>query len=261
MTLLLVLAACTFAPGHGFGALDEATLDAAWVPGEGRDLGGDTVLTDLGYEVHLDTFTLGLVDARLLELSGGGPSTFDPANPPEGYGLCHGGHCHRDDGALIAYADIEAELAGSDASFVAVTTLPIDAEVDLLAGASLDLSPPDADLPGADVSKIEVGLTGFTLVGTVADRDGWAAPFTVTLPTDAALSAGLELPLDRAHPPAISLALAIEPGGTLFDGLDFALLADEDGVVLDDIADPGASSLLAALLAVEPTSLVTRSPW
>lgn len=258
---LVLFAACTFAPGHGFGSLDAATLDAAWVPGEGRDLGGHTVLTDLGYEVHLDAFTLGLSEARLLELSGGGTSTFDPAHPPEGYGLCHGGHCHRDDGALIDYADIEAELAGAGASFVAVATLPVDADVDLLAGVTLALPTPDADLPAADVSKVEVGVAGFALAGTVSDRDGWTAPFTAAIPTGGTLSAGLDVPLDREHDPAISLALAVEPGGTLFDGLDFRLLSEEDGVVIDAPTDPGADLLLAAILAVEPTSLVTRSPW
>ena len=42
----------------------------------------------------------------------GAAASFDPANPPPGYSLCHNGHCHADDGRLVPYEDIAIELAG-----------------------------------------------------------------------------------------------------------------------------------------------------
>lgn len=257
--IALLLLGCTLDAGHGFGELASATLDAALVPGDARDLGGGAVLTNLAYTVTPTVMTLELGSVALLELQGAGGATFDPADPPEGYGLCHGGHCHRDDGALVDYADIEAELAGDGASFQAVATLPVDTTVDLLAGAHLDLEPESPILPKADVSKLTLGVGAFHLEGTAAD-DVSTWPLTVDLPLSAALGAGFDLGLDRASDPVIDLAVALEPGGTLFDDLDFATLAADGAVILDEPDAAAALTLSTALLAVEPVSTVTRNP-
>jgi hypothetical protein len=45
---------------------------------------------------------------------------FDPSSPPPGYSLCHNGHCHADDGRLVPYDEIAAELAGGAGSEVVV---------------------------------------------------------------------------------------------------------------------------------------------
>lgn len=258
--ITLLLLGCTAGPGAGFGELASATLDAALVPGEARDLGGGAVLTNLAYAVTPTVMTLELGSVALLELQGAGGATFDPANPPEGYGLCHGGHCHRDDGALVAYADVEAELAGGGASFVAVATLPVDATVDLLAGAHLDLEPESPILPKADVSKLTLGVGALHLEGVVEDGDRGVWPLRIDLPLDAELGAGFDLVLDRASDPVLDLTVALEPGGTLFDDLDFAALAADDAVVLDDPDAAASLTLATALLAVEPVPAVTRHP-
>lgn len=49
----------------------------------------------------------------LAEVEGVG---FDPSAPPPGYSLCHNGHCHADDGRLVPYEEIAAELAGGSGS-------------------------------------------------------------------------------------------------------------------------------------------------
>lgn len=51
----------------------------------------------------------------LAEVEGAG---FDPSAPPPGYSLCHNGHCHADDGRLVSYEEIAAELAGGGGSEV-----------------------------------------------------------------------------------------------------------------------------------------------
>src|SRR5688572_4227131 len=134
--------ACTFEDGHGFSTVDRASLEARLEPGVARDLGNHTVLTDVGYQVHLDSATLEVDEVALEELVGGGASggtSFDPANPPPGYSLCHGGHCHADDGRLVEYAEIEAELAGGGARFSPVVTLPVDRGLDWLDGDAIAL--------------------------------------------------------------------------------------------------------------------------
>lgn len=259
--IALLLLACTAEPGRGFGELGSATLDANFVPGEARDLGGGAVLTNLVYTVIPTAMTLELGTVSLLELQGGGGATFDPANPPEGYGLCHGGHCHRDDGALISYADVEAELAGGDATFVAVATLPVDSTVDLLGGAHLELTPDSAILPEADISKLTLGVGTFHLEGSVEDGDGGVWPLTVELPLGGQLGAGLDLPLARDLDPVVHLSLTLEPGGTLFDDLDFAALAADSAVILDDPDTDAALTLSSAWLAVEPVPTFNREPW
>lgn len=261
--LALLLIGCTFGPGQGFGELAAASLEARLEPGAARDLGGGELLTQDGYAVRLDTFALDLGALDLLSLSGGGGGTFDPANPPEGYTLCHGGHCHSESGALVDYADIEAELAGGEASFSAVVSLPVEAEADLVAGSTFAFDTSGyALLPAADVSKLEVGVSGLRMTGTVRHHpdDGWSAPLSVDLPVSGAFGAGFDLPLDRDHDPVLTLAVALLPDGTLFDGIDLAALEGDGGIVLDSLDAPGAAELAAAVLAAEPVATVERSP-
>ncbi len=262
--MLFLLAACAVGPGQGFGELREATLAAALVPGAARDLGGGEILTQDGYAVRVDRFELTLGEVELLALSGGGGGgTFDPADPPEGYSLCHGGHCHAADGSLVDYADVEAAMAGGAASFAPVVTLPVEAAADLVGGAAYTLDVTGFDLlPAADITKLELGVSRIVLEGAVRHHpdDGWSAPLTVDLAASGALGAGLELPLARGEDPAIVLAISVEPDGTLFDGLDLAALEGAEGIVLDDLDDPGAVELAGAVLAVEPGVVVERSP-
>lgn len=261
--LLFLFSACTFAPGAGFGDLAEASLSAALVPGAARDLGGGEVLTQAGYAVRVDTFELDLGDLSLLALSGGGSTSFDPANPPEGYTLCHGGHCHADDGSLVDYADIEAELAGGTAAFQAVVTLPVAATADLVGGATFDLDTSAwHQLPAGDVSKLEIGASAVRIEGIVRRHpdDGWSAPLTVDLPLAGALGTGFDLPLARGEDPTISLGVAVEPDGTLFDALEFSALEGDEGVVLDSLDDEAGAALAATVLAVAPVVTVERTP-
>ncbi len=249
-----LLAGCTFTPGGGFTTLSSADLEVSLEPGVARDLGDDTILTDQGYAVAFEELTLGLEVVDLEELQGGGVGggTFDPSDPPPGYSLCHGGHCHRDDGALIDYADIEAELAGGAASFVAVASLPVGLEVDLLSGLSTRLNDvePSPLLPLADVTRIRLAMTDVHLVATVTGgplEEGEEVPLSAELPVGAATS-GFELTIDRDIDPTITLTIALHPGGSLLDGLD---LSAGGGLELTDLDSEAAVSFVANLAATE----------
>jgi hypothetical protein len=259
--VILLVVGCTFSEGRGWGSIEAATFEAAFVPGEARDLGDGRVLTDLGYEVDLETFEVAFGELALLELQGGGNATFDPANPPPGYTLCHGGHCHSETGELVDYADVEAELAGDDATFEAVAAIPVETAADLLVPDLLELSVGSDDLPSADVSRLEVSVGDVALTGTVTDGAEWSASVVISLDVGGALHAGVELPFDRDHDPAVDLDVAVVADGTLFDGLDFPTLASGDTVSLDDLTDPGAETFVASFLSIEPTVTIHRNTW
>lgn len=258
----LLLIGCTFQAGEGFGELAPGALEVALVPGEARDLGDHTILTDEGYAVALSALELDLGDAALQELRGGAGVEFDPADPPEGYTLCHGGHCHSESGALVAYEDIIAELSGGQATYVAVATAPVAGAVDLLAGVDLPLEWREAWLPMATLGRFLVPVTALRGEATVTGGplpDGEALSMHLDLALDDGFSTATDIPVDRDHPPRITVDAAIEPDGAVLDGLDLAALA-EDGVLdLLDPSHPAAAQLVEALVTTLPQLTVRRS--
>lgn len=244
MSLLLALAACTFSPGaEGFTTIEDATLSAR------VDAEGGAWVTDLGVPVRLERAELALGDLSMQALSGGAVD-FDPANPPEGYSLCHGGHCHRDDGALIDYVDIIQELSGGQASFEEVAAFEGEHIVDLLSDEALSLSTSTPHLPIADITRIEGAWLnpGLVLEGTVGEE---ALPFYLELTPMTALSGGLSLPVDRAQAAQVTVDLSVELPATLLDGVDLLALAEEDGVWLTDPDDPVLIGVTEIVLATE----------
>lgn len=106
------LAGCAWGPGAGFATLQKVTTTQALPIAADRLDETGRWKTDNGYRltvaeklvrVHVSAL---VIDGVGEGAQAAGPGTFDPANPPPGYSLCHGGHCHRDDGALVDYADI-----------------------------------------------------------------------------------------------------------------------------------------------------------
>lgn len=264
LLVLPLLAGCTFQPGGGFGELTDARLSVALEPGAARDLGDGAILTDEGYAVAFDTLTLELGALQLQELQGATDVTFDPADPPDGYSLCHGGHCHSDAGELVAYEDIIAELSGGTAEYVSLAVAGVDDEVDLLAGADRTVAFDEAWLPMADLSRFALTTTGLTGTAVVTGGDlaeDEALELVVDLAFDDAFSVAVALPVDREHDPVISLDAAVLPGGTLLDGVLLSDLADEDGLVtLDDPTDSGpGQALFGALVSTAPDLTITRS--
>ncbi|MFN3429538.1 MAG: hypothetical protein ACK46X_06265 [Candidatus Sericytochromatia bacterium] len=115
------LAGCAWGPGAGFATLQKAVTTQALSLSPDRVDETGRWKTDNGYRLTVSEGIVRVfVAAVTLEETGesgagntaGASAAFDPANPPPGYSLCHGGHCHRADGALIDYADIQASLAG-----------------------------------------------------------------------------------------------------------------------------------------------------
>ncbi len=250
--LTLVCAGCAFEPGQPFATVD-ASLNAHFDPLSDRALEHGWFKLNTDYQVRLDTLELH-VDALEL-VDSGGPSelkTFDPAHPPAGYSLCHNGHCHRDDGALIAYDDIVAELAAGDTSQARTVVTFAPAVIDLLeaTAAALDCQP-NCDLPEGFL--INARLTASGLTGTGLVRDGRAPPrlegelewqvdlSLLKLLAEQSSPVGvmvepLGLAVNEDEPPQLSLDFALPTDPKLFDDLQFdeVSLTPSGTIDLDD---------------------------
>lgn len=257
--MMLWLWGCTFQPGTAFGRLDAFDADLSFQAGAARDLGDGVVLTDLGYHVDLTALSVQVDSVELQELQGAAGVTFDPANPPEGYGLCHGGHCHAEDGSLVSYAEIIAELSGGTAEYVGVVSADLGQEIDLLAGGPGDLGLTGALLPRAELTRFAVVAS--TLRGeALVSGDALSAPLALSweLPMEG-WSTSTEILLDRDQPEGVAVEAELVLSGTLWDGTDWAGLGLEP-VLLDDAADAGPGQrLVEQALATFPTLTVTRS--
>ncbi len=223
--IALQLLACTLDAGDPWVALAGGEVSAAFAPGA-RELPEGGVVSDLAATWRLDGFEVELAAVELVELQGAGGVEFDPASPPPGYSLCHGGHCHAEDGSLVDYSDIVAELSGGRATFVPVSGWTPAEPLDLLAGARIALGDPDLSaLPEVTLARAEVRLTSVRLAGEVGAEGLAPVPFTVEVD---ALTVSADLPFEvgRDAPARVRFTADWPVDGTLLDGLDVAALSD-----------------------------------
>ena len=262
----LTLGGCAWEPGQGF-AVVEPTVRAAYESLSGRDAGDGYQRLSSDYQLRVDEASLSLSGIELISAGGAGGS-FDPANPPAGYSLCHGGHCHRDDGALIPYEQVTAEMSGGTGSS-AVVTLTAGAPWNLLTPETRVVGcEPGCALPQTQVSQGRWNIQSMHLTGTVRDartpaRFTGERRFEVELPAQGSnepvtvLSGAVDLPSDRKTPPQARLDLGLVLTAALFDAVDFgALTPDDDGVVRLRTEDRAA--LVERLAKVSPRAEVSR---
>ena len=246
----------------------EAEIEAALVVPGDRDVGEGWQRLDSGFEVRIDELVLEAGPLELVAL-GEGAVGFDPADPPPGYSDCHGGHCHSDDGRLVSYEEIAAELGGGAGPQV-VLALPVG-ELDLAAGAARALDcAAGCDLPRADVELLRLPVLHIEGRGLV--RDGAAeprldgeVPWTLALdldhhePRPALTDRDIDLEVDRDEEPAISLLVSLDVSGALFDHLAWDELAAGRSTI-ELAGDEEVEEEIAEELAEQPlTSRVDRS--
>ncbi|WP_426731698.1 hypothetical protein [Myxococcus faecalis] len=270
---LLLLSGCALDAGEGFAVL-EPTVHATYVPAVSRDAGDGFQRLASDYQVRLDSAALGVSHVELVGGSGGGgPTTFDPANPPPGYSLCHNGHCHSDSGALVDYEDIEAELGGGASSSV-VAALHVDGTLDLLTSAATPVEcEPDCELPRTALSRGVWEVTAVTLTGVVRDSRAsprlQEVPFRLTLESTGGeeaeplftVTGDVDVPSDREHKPRVKLDLSLAVPPSIFDTVDWAQVTPgADGVLdLGTAANEATrKALLAELAELTPQAEVRR---
>jgi hypothetical protein len=260
LVMTMMSLACAWDAGEPFATLSPH-LEARVHAPAGRDVGMGWQKLASEYEVRIDRMDIEAGELALVD-TGLGALGFDPANPPPGYSLCHNGHCHSDDGRLVSYEDIAAELAqGSAARRVVV--LPVGA-LDLVAGESRQLAcVPGCDLPLARITLASLDVTRVQAAGLVRDRlvpariEGELG-FTLVWSADSplVLTGTVELIADRAHDPDVRLNIELLISSKIFDSVIWAELGGAP-FVLDADADARAA-VLDALGEVALSMEITR---
>ncbi len=215
----LLCLGCTFTDGDPWGVA-ELSLEARWAPPESR-LETGRLKTSSGYLIELERVAVAF-DALNLVGASAGAADFDPADPPEGYSLCHNGHCHHESGALVAYEDIAIEAAGgsewvqpTEGGLVELSGTAT--EVGLGACPSADCALPRGELIAAGVRLSRVVLSG-TAFGEGLPEAGH--PLDFDLAVNLRPQTPLAEALDQDTPLGVRVALRFELPPSLFDGLD-----------------------------------------
>ncbi|WP_141621190.1 hypothetical protein [Myxococcus sp. AB036A] len=273
--LLVGAAGCTFSDGGPFAELESTILEARLIEAPGRGAGDGWQRLNTDYQARFDVFVLDTAGLTLQRTQagsgGGGGGTFDPANPPPRYSNCHSGHCHRDDGALVDFEDIQAEMDGGGGGPTVVSVVSFRGEsLDLVEGTRRSLICAECDLPEGGASQLRMPLTRLLLRGAIRDgrteeRLAGEVPFsldlTFTEEEQAVVAASLDLPADRSQPPRVSLELSLELTSALVDNVDWAALAkNADGISLGEDANSDARALiLQQLMEIEMATKISRT--
>jgi len=114
LALCFCFSACTFSPAGAWATL-EPSLSIVLDPPDGRRIEGDVFKSAQDFEVEIHEVGA-TIESLFFSLGEATTLAFDPASPPPGYGLCHNGHCHADDGRLVDYETISRALSGEVAA-------------------------------------------------------------------------------------------------------------------------------------------------
>lgn len=229
---------CAIEDGDPWGVLS-VNLDAAFAPSADRLEEGGAFKSARSYSIEVERLVLelGAVSVRFqADAASSGVEVFDPAAPPAGYSLCHGGHCHHDSGALVAYEDIAAELAsgsGTGASTAAVlpvlspTTLE-GAPVAVPLEACLDA----CQLDRGSLERFEVATVSLTIEARVRDLavenrlPGGVESIAISavVPLEGVIRAALSAEVGKGAPLHIHLSGRLSVAASLFDDVDWGEL-------------------------------------
>lgn len=212
---------CAFDDGKPWGRAD-FSLTAGF--DSSSRMQDDGFRTAKDYLIDFEEIAVEFAAVELEVSTSGEVAAFDPANPPPGYSLCHNGHCHAADGALVDYEDIAVEQAGGDS----LIAQPIDEFVRLDADTvSLDLSDcGDACLlERGELGLVRLRVSGLRINGTVTDiRDRLTEP--VDLDEEFSVDVAIATPVrgtiaaDEPGLAAVQLDFRLPPD--FLDDVDFA---------------------------------------
>ena len=267
--LLLAAPGCAFEAGEPYGLL-EATLETGYLVDADRDLGEGWQRLASDYALAVDEATIWVEAVELRAAQAIGPASFDPANPPAGYGSCHSGHCHSADGRLVSYEEIAAELGG--AAEGGSTLRLAGGRFEVLAGERRTLPcPDDCLLDRGLISGVSLRISSLRLLGRVRDqrtppRLAAEQPVVADLAFDGspypavAVDLPLDLPIDDDHPSRIQLDLRLAVAARLFDDVAFDLVPADALQRLDlGVDETAADALVARLGEAQLEASATRS--
>lgn len=234
--------ACSTGNGDPWGRASFEAV-AAFAPPPSR-LQDGKIRTARDYLVQLDTVSVSFATISIQTAAEAADLSFDPANPPPQYGLCHNGHCHHEDGRLVDYEDIAAELAGTSAGGETVEAA-IEATVTLASEPSpLPIQPcPDGCwLSRGTIVQARLRATGLTLQGVAYEgrvvgeprlpQDG--VPFSITLDGPLDWSMPLDGRVDRGEPVWAAVSARLQVAVSVLDPLDFQRLTVANTTLVDE---------------------------
>jgi len=241
----VVFGGCGLEEGQSWGEV-RIELEAAFEPGASR-LEAGRLKTSLDYRVVITAIDVE-VATLVLTARADGAVDFDPADPPAGYSLCHNGHCHSDDGRLVDYEDIAAEVAGGGDAPPLVGVTGGRATVGLGTRGAIDLSacgevacevlePSAVGLVAAELVSVSVAGVAYdarTGPGQRLDSAGvvfeiaWSIDDVGARPVRLAAEGGWRFGPGDAL--GLDLMATIALPASLLDGVDFA--ARDDAVVV-----------------------------
>jgi len=214
--------------GASWGTVRAELVIAFAPPAERLDDG--RLKTARDYRVEVERIDVGV---RALSLFAGAQgATFDPADPPSGYSLCHNGHCHSADGRLVPYAEIGGGSEGETIAAFVGGAVTLDDGVGAVAVPLSGCPPAGCDIAAPTrLTAVALEIERLEVTGRAFDPSGQArlpsegTPFAI-----AVASSVIDAPLDAAFGPAERLGLAISARLVvpphLFDDVDFAVPAD-----------------------------------
>lgn len=173
LVILAVLAAlfagagCAWEAGQPWGMWHPSVRVRASVPAD-RQLPDGRFRTASEYLWQIESLQIELADLRLQLAGSSSQLSFDPAKPPAGYSLCHGGHCHAADGRLVDYAEIQAELLG-DGAGPAQVAVPLDVTVAMAAEFGPAVAAAPVDLPLGELATLRLAWRAVHLRARVWD--------------------------------------------------------------------------------------------
>lgn len=248
--LCVLAAGCAWDAGQPWGLVDLAVRMRASVPAD-RQLADGRLRTASEYLWKIEELRVELSGAQVRLSSGDGPLSFDPAKPPAGYSNCHGGHCHSDDGRLVDYADIQAEILGSAAGAETVS-LGLEATPSLTPAYGPAYRPAPAALPMGELSTLQLSWRKVTLRARVWDGSpkGQRLP-AAGLPVQlqlgpSSVAAQLSGTVGPHQPLHVQLAADVDVPAPWLDGLDVAQLAGSAAQLDLPAAHPAAAALQQA---------------
>ena len=237
--LLLVVMGCALPAGHPWTVAD-IEAEVIWET-QGRRGDDGLLKTAKNYRLDFQSIRLSAVHVQVEASIDGADTSFDPSDPPEGYSLCHNGHCHNDAGELIDYEDIILELGSGDASSQVVTRKarePIIVDSAQAQSAhSMVLGPCDdplglCEVGPSDLRAMSLQLDSVAVKFRIVHDTHFPAPgivLDVDVPMDSKLSSITAISLGTDGPQTVRLLarLAITP--QIWDRLEFKDFLDPNG--------------------------------
>jgi hypothetical protein len=222
------------------------SLSARFEPPEERLTSSGRLKTAASFEVDLESMVAQFDGVTLRMAADGSSATFDPADPPEGYSLCHNGHCHAADGSLVAYEDILLEQSSGGyfvtraASTEPLLLLPQPASVEL--GTCSD----DCVLEQGELATAEVTFAAVELQGRVFDSTGGervpaeGLEFIMALAPEDSIVTTAYAAVANGRRVGVRVALDLQVSPKLLDEVEWTV-AEETGEPVDLSTAAGAS--------------------